>query len=40
MRQPIKRKLGTMRPDYKHREKVTYYGCTLHSDPTHAETTS
>lgn len=29
-----------MRPDYKHREKVTYYGCTLHSNPTHAETTS
>lgn len=29
-----------MRSDYKHCEKVTYYGCTLHSDPTHAETTS
>lgn len=29
-----------MRPDYKHSGKVTYYGCTLHSNPTHAETTS
>lgn len=30
----------TIRPDYKHHEKVTYYGCTLDSNPTHTESTS
>lgn len=32
--------MGTIRPDYKHHEKGTYYGCTLDSNPTHAATTS
>lgn len=32
--------MGTTRPDYTHHEKVTYYGCTLDSNPTDSETTS